>query len=152
MEDGPPSFPRDSSCPAVLWIQPVVFSFRLRDSHTLRLPFPWHLTRLPQYLYAVRTPHTLLHAVWPPPLSLATTRGISVDFFSSPYLDVSVQALPLVRLFYSPHDDRTCLRSDFSIRIPTAQRLLTANRGFSQFVASFFGSWCQGIHLAPFVA
>ena len=43
-------------------------------------------------------------SVWPPPLSLATTRGISVDVFSSPYLDVSVQAVPLVRLFYSPHD------------------------------------------------
>jgi hypothetical protein len=27
--------------------------------------------------------------------SLATTQEISVDFFSSPYLDVSVQAVPL---------------------------------------------------------
>ena len=42
--------------------------------------------------------------VWPPPRSLATTSGISVDVFSSPYLDVSVQGVPLVRLFYSPHD------------------------------------------------
>ena len=32
--------------------------------------------------------------VWPLPRSLATTDGISVDFFSSPYLDVSVQAVP----------------------------------------------------------
>ena len=43
-------------------------------------------------------------SVWPPPLSLATTRGISVDVFSCPYLDVSVQGVPLVRLFDSPHD------------------------------------------------
>ena len=42
--------------------------------------------------------------VWPPPRSLATTSGISVDVFSCPYLDVSVQGVPLVRLFYSPHD------------------------------------------------
>ena len=42
--------------------------------------------------------------VWPPPRSLATTCGISVDVFSYPYLDVSVQGVPLVRLFYSPHD------------------------------------------------
>ena len=42
-------------------------------------------------------------SVWPPPRSLATTSGISVDFFSSPYLDVSVQAVPRVRLFYSTH-------------------------------------------------
>ena len=43
---------------------------------------------------AVRTPGILLHPVWPFPRSLATTYGISVDFFSSPYLDVSVQAVP----------------------------------------------------------
>ena len=42
-------------------------------------------------------------SVWPPPRSLATTSGISVDVFSSPYLDVSVQAVPRVRLFDSTH-------------------------------------------------
>ena len=42
--------------------------------------------------------------VWPPPRSLATTSGISVDVFSCPYLDVSVQGVPLVRLFDSTHD------------------------------------------------
>ena len=42
--------------------------------------------------------------VWPLPRSLATTGGISVDVFSCPYLDVSVQGVPLVRLFDSPHD------------------------------------------------
>ena len=46
-------------------------------------------------LAAVRTPKVLLPSVWPLPRSLATTSGISVDFFSSPYLDVSVQAVPL---------------------------------------------------------
>ena len=47
------------------------------------------------------TPEILLPPVWPYPLSLATTRGISVDVFSSPYLDVSVQAVPLLYLFDS---------------------------------------------------
>ena len=42
-------------------------------------------------------------SVWPLPRSLATTSGISVDVFSSPYLDVSVQAVPRVRLFDSTH-------------------------------------------------
>ena len=37
--------------------------------------------------------------VSPLPLSLATTRGISVDFFSSPYLDVSVREVPHVTLW-----------------------------------------------------
>ena len=47
---------------------------------------------------AVRTPKVLLLSVWPLPRSLATTYGISVDFSSSPYLDVSVQAVPLIYL------------------------------------------------------
>ena len=37
--------------------------------------------------------------VSPAPLSLATTRGISVDFFSSPYLDVSVREVPHATLW-----------------------------------------------------
>ena len=56
-------------------------------------------------LNAVLTPERLLLPVWPLPRSLATTSGISVDFFSSPYLDVSVQAVPRVCLFYSTHTD-----------------------------------------------
>ena len=52
---------------------------------------------------AVRTPKVLLLSVWPLPRSLATTCGISVDVFSSPYLDVSVQAVPHVHLFDSMH-------------------------------------------------
>ena len=42
--------------------------------------------------------------VWPLPISLATTFGISFDFSSSPYLDVSVQAVPFITLFYSCND------------------------------------------------
>ena len=47
----------------------------------------------------VLTPNVFLLSVWPLPRSLATTYGISVDFFSSPYLDVSVQAVPHNLLF-----------------------------------------------------
>ena len=52
--------------------------------------------------------------VFPPgftclPRSLATTSGISVDFFSSPYLDVSVQEVPYSMLFYSQGVDRVLL-------------------------------------------
>ena len=61
------------------------------SSHTLRLSY-----LMP---YAVRTPQVLLPMVWPLPRSLATTKGISVDVFSSPYLDVSVQAVPSVYLW-----------------------------------------------------
>ena len=46
----------------------------------------------------VRTPPVFLPMVWPVPISLATTLRISFDFFSSPYLDVSVRAVPLLNL------------------------------------------------------
>ena len=60
---------------------------------------PSHAFRLPDSVtYAVQTQKSLLIPVWPLPRSLATTCGISVDFFSSPYLDVSVQAVPPVQL------------------------------------------------------
>ena len=61
------------------------------SSHTLQLTF--------KVLNAVLTPKVLLLLVWPAPRSLATTKGISVDVFSSPYLDVSVQAVPSVYLW-----------------------------------------------------
>ena len=59
-------------------------------SHTIRLTY-----LIP---FTVLTPKVFLPSVWPLPRSLATTCGISVDFFSSPYLDVSVQAVPYIYL------------------------------------------------------
>ena len=60
-------------------------------SHTIRLSY--------SPVVQVQTPVILLQLVWPLPRSLATTGGISVDFSSSPYLDVSVQAVPRVYLW-----------------------------------------------------
>ena len=60
-------------------------------SHTIRLTV--------RVLKAVRTPVGFLLPVCPLPRSLATTDGISVDVSSSPYLDVSVQAVPSVYLW-----------------------------------------------------
>ena len=61
-----------------------------RLSHTVQLDLKMH--------YSVLTPSVLLPAVWPLPLSLATTRRISFDFSSSGYLDVSVPRVPHVNL------------------------------------------------------
>ena len=55
-------------------------------------------------------PRRINPPVWPPPRSLATTCGISVDVFSCPYLDVSVQGVPFVRLFDSTHDTGVLLQ------------------------------------------
>ena len=40
LEGGPPDFPRNSTCSAVLWILLAEFRFRLHDSHILRYAFP----------------------------------------------------------------------------------------------------------------
>ena len=42
--------------------------------------------------------------------------------------------------------------SGFPIRKSADQCLFTAPRSLSQLVTSFFGSWCQGIHLMLFIA
>ena len=82
----------------------------------------------------VRTPYVFLLMVWALSGSLATTGGISVDFSSSPYLDVSVQAVPHVRLFHSTHADRVLLcrvspfgnlRIDGYLHLPEAYRSLS---------------------------
>ena len=71
--------------------------------------------------------------VWPLPRSLAATCGISVDFSSSPYLDVSVQAVPPVQLCIyctvHAHDSMWvapfgCLRINTRVQLPAAFRSL----------------------------
>ena len=78
------------------------------------------------------TPKIMLPSVWPDPLSLATTRGISVDVFSSPYLDVSVQAVPLVWLFVSPYDTLRWVSPFGNLRIEAYLQLPEAYRSLSR--------------------
>ena len=79
----------------------MTFTLFRQPSHAVRLGSVIHI--------AVQTPGILLLLVWPLPRSLATTSGISVDFFSSPYLDVSVQAVPHNLLFDSQRVVRVLL-------------------------------------------
>ena len=104
MEGGPPCFPQGFTCPAVLWIQSHSLLFHLRDSHPLWWAFPDPSVRY-LLLNDCPQPRRINPPVWPLPRSLATTCGISVDVSSSPYLDVSVQAVPFLRLFCSTQDD-----------------------------------------------
>ena len=78
------------------------------------------------------TPGILLLLVWPNPLSLATTRGISVDVFSSPYLDVSVQAVPLPYLFDSVWDTLRWVSPFGNLRINAHLQLPEAYRSLSR--------------------
>ena len=94
--------------------------------------WPSHAIPLDSQIHiAVRTPGVLLLLVWPLPRSLATTSGISVDFSSSPYLDVSVQAVPLIHLCIQcmmiKHDFNRIapfgnLRINAYLRLPVAYR------------------------------
>ena len=127
-------FRRDFTCPAVLWIPLGHSSFRLRDSHPILLAFPCHSSKL-LCRYVSPQPQRINPLVWPLPRSLATTYGISVDFSSSPYLDVSVQAVPYVHLFYSMHVDRVLLYrvSPFgNLRIKAYVQLPVAYRSLSR--------------------
>ena len=83
--------------------------FHLRGSHPLWPAFPCRSPKLSSRC-AGPQPRRINPPVWPLPRSLATTDGISVDVFSSPYLDVSVQAVSHVRLFDSTHADGGLLR------------------------------------------
>ena len=113
--------------------------FHLRGSHPLWPAFP---CRSPNLLlrYVSPQPRRINPPVWPLPRSLATTDGISVDVFSSPYLDVSVQAVSHVRLFDSTHADGGLLRRVPPFGNPRIYRIFAPPRGLSQLVTSFFGS------------
>ena len=88
LEDGPPMFSQDSTCPDLL-------DFTLKkNSNTGLSP---SMVELPNSFFFLQQS---LRAV---PLSLAATNRISVDFFSYRYLDVSV---PRVRFIYPMNSDK----------------------------------------------
>ena len=80
---------RDSDCHFI--ISPTRLSLS-----SVGFPTPFGYNSV--YVMSVLTPQLFLTVVWPLPISLATTLGISFDFFSSPYLDVSVREVPFLNL------------------------------------------------------
>ena len=75
----------------------IRLGFRIRGFHPLWPAFPYRSSNL-SYRCVSPQPRRINPSVWPLPRSLATTDGISVDFSSSPYLDVSVQAVTFIYL------------------------------------------------------
>ena len=86
------------------------------------------------------------------PRSLATTRGISVDFSSSGYLDVSVPRVASAGPMCSGRSGGEWPPPGSPIRRSAGQSSNAAHRGLSQLVASFVGFHCQGIHRAPLLS
>ena len=141
MEGGPPSFRPGFTCPALLRNQSrLCSSFRLRDYHPVSSSFPKGSART--YIDFIDWPYNpkskLL--VWALPTSLAATMGISVDVFSSAYLDVSLRQVSLPYPMYSDMDDGFLLPPGFPIRNPTDQCFFPAPRSLSQVSASFVAS------------
>ena len=83
MEDGPPIFRQDITCPALL-------DFTDDEMSTTGLS-PFIATLSSVFV-------CLIKSLRASPISLAATFGISVDFFSSGYLDVSVPPVRLAAL------------------------------------------------------
>ena len=71
--------------------------------------------------------HAYTCQVWADPLSLATTQGVSVDFLSSGYLDVSVPPLASSGPMYSGRGNAALPALGFPIRESTGQRLFSAS-------------------------
>ncbi len=157
MEGGPPRFRRDSSCPAVLrypgHLQVNAFAY---GALTL-FGGPFQVASASISLQTGQAPPGPYNPgaeapVWALPVSLAATQGISFDFSSWGYLDVSVLPVGSSLPMDSAGGDETSLSPGFPIRASPDQRLRAAPRSLSQLVAPFFACPCQGIHRAPLFA
>lgn len=140
----PRSSDRISRVPPYL-IRPI--ELHIRDCHPLWLAIPDHSI------------HSQGSAG---PRSLAATRGVSIDFLSSGYLDVSVPRVcssnPMYSdkkyLFHPAINHPKVIITEFQVGCPIRkfmdQSLFSAPHDLSQSITSFIASCCQGIHQTPF--
>ena len=113
---------------------------------------PTHFHALSPFTYEAitrygRTFQTVLLGLthfWATPRSLATTNGISVDFCSCGYLDVSVLRVCSMQLFI--HCTVTLAGRVAPFGNPRIKACLLAPRGLSQATTSFIACCRQGIH------
>ena len=90
-----------------------------------------------RFVLLLRSYYPARGLVWPPPVSLAATPGITFVLFSSGYSDVSLPRVLLPSGCTSPLRD-----AGFPIRTPPDPRSPTAPRRVSPFNASFFSGTC----------
>jgi hypothetical protein len=103
-----PRAPCYSGAPAVMQGS----RFRIQDYHLLWSDFP-DRSACDAFVTAYRRPQPQRASslVWAFPLSLAATNGVSFDFLSCRYLDVSVPCVRFVWPIHSARDDRNWLPS-----------------------------------------
>ena len=146
MEDGPSCFPQGFTCPVVLWIILVAFSFQLQGYYLLWRSFPTlFIYDIASMLY-VRNPNEVNFI------------GLACSAFARRYLRnrFFFLFLQVLRCFSSPGYPRMTMDSScgnaalpalsFLIRKSMGRSLFAAHHGLSQLIASFFGVWCLGIH------
>ena len=121
--------------------------FRLRGYHPLWPGFPTGSANLvsSRQRRSFNPGPAVTGPVWAPARSLATTCAITVVFFSSGYLDVSVPRVgpALGAVPRSP-------AAGCPIRKSVLGRVFAPGHGLSQLVTSFFASESQGILHVPF--
>ena len=145
LTDGPAKFIQGFTCPALLRIP--LSATRLAHTGlspsmaTLSKVF-WFIAHQMSWSYDPGTALTV--PVWADPRSLAATCGITLVFFSSGYLDVSV---PRVRPALRPYHAFSMV--GFPIRTPADHIVCADPRSFSQLITSFFASESLGIPHAP---
>ncbi len=144
LEGGPPMFRQDFTCPALLntsdhasytGLSPILLRFPTDSSHNFSSADP---------------------------RSLAATKGVSIDFLSSGYLDVSVPRVCSLNPMYSGKkylsypiiDIQKITITEYQVGCPIRkfmdQSLFSAPHDLSQSITSFIASYCQGIHQTPF--
>lgn len=128
-----PIFRQDFTCPALLVVHLVPQRcFRIQGYHLLWPGFP------------SRSANNAAKEYKALPISFATTLGISVDFCSCSYLDVSVRRVRFRDLCIQSRMTHSGRVSPFGhLRIKAR---LPAPRSFSQATASFIACNRQGIH------
>ena len=101
--------------------------FRVRAYHPVSELFPEHFRYPCWSLYeGPTTPNRRIYSVWPSPVSLATTAGVSFDFFSTRYWDVSLPRVGFRLPMYSVDNEQSSC-SGFPIRTSSVQRLLSTS-------------------------
>ena len=149
LDRGRPGFPQDLRVPWYSGILQRRIRFRVHDFHAL-----W--SAIPDSSAILISPRCRSYnpppfgGVWTLPLSLAATDGISFDFFSSSYLDVSVQMVP--HRLLSPGLAAGSWQQvlpygrGFPIRKPPDRRIMAPPRRLSRSYTSFLGTHTLGIH------
>ena len=158
MEGGPPSFPRDSSCPAVLRLRRHGPGHRFAYGALTRSGRPSQTVPLARPRTAGKpragpaTPAGRSRPVWAPPRSLAATGGISFDFSSCGYSDGSLPRVWLPAAYVFGRGTHALRRAGYPIRTSADHSYAAAPRGLSQLAASFIAWWLQGILHGPSIA